>query len=183
MIVAFISLLIQIVFASSGGGHHEVGIPTVVFYQAINVALFVGILVWFGKDKVRAVFRDRLSEFHRLAQETEKARKDLEYKKADLVRRADQLHKTSQQSLQEAKQEAEKFYLEEIEKSKKQAQKIDKDAEAQIVADQQKLIEKLRIETLDMSVASAEQQMGALDTATKKQVSKNVQQRIEGASL
>ncbi len=183
MIAVFFDLLIQSVFASSGGGHHEVGIPTVVFYQAINVAIFVGILVWFGKDKVRTVFQSRLSEFHRLAQETEKARKDLEHKKADLVRRADQLQKTSQQSLQDAKQDAEKFYLEEIEKSKKQAQKIEKDVEAQIVADQQKLIEKLRVETLEMSVASAEQQMNTLDANTKQQISKNVQQRIEGASI
>lgn len=183
MIALFISLLIQTVYASSTGGHHEEGIPTVVFYQAINVSIFIGILVWFGKDKVRELFKSRLSEFHRLAQETEKARKDLEYKKADLVRRADQLQKTSQQSLLDAKQEAEKFYLDEIEKSKKQAQKIEKDIEVQILADQQKLIEKLRVETLEMSVASAEQQMSSLDGATKQNVSKNVQQRIEGAVL
>ena len=179
-----LNLLIEIASASSGGhgGAHNEGIPTIVFYQAINVSIFIGILYWFGKDKVREVFSNRLTEFHRLALETEQARKNLEHKKADLVRRTQQLQTTSAQSLVEAKAEAEKMYLGEIEKSKGQAEKVSKDVEAQILTDQQKMIETLRQEALEMSVASAEQQLKGLDAGEKQKVAQNVQKRIEGAS-
>jgi F0F1-type ATP synthase membrane subunit b/b' len=183
MIQIFITLLVQYAFASSGGGHHQEGIPTVVWYQAVNVSLFFGILFWFSKDKIRATFQQRLTDFHRLAQETEKTRKDLEYKKEDLVRRATQLRSTSQQSLDDAKKEAEKFYNEEVEKSKKQSLKIAKDVEAQIISDQQKIIEKLRVETLELSVAAAETQISAIEASEKQKINKKVQQRIEGATL
>jgi F-type H+-transporting ATPase subunit b len=178
------NLLIDFANASSsghGGGHDE-GIPTIVYYQAINVSIFIGILYWFGKDKVREFFSARLSEFHRLALETEQARKNLEHKKLDLVRRSQQLQATSAQSLVEAKSEAEKMYLGEIEKSKQQAQKVAKDVEAQILTEQQKMIETLRQEALEMSVASAEQQLKGLDSGEKQKVAQNVQKRIEGAS-
>lgn len=183
MIQSLISLLTQFVQASGGGGHHEAGIPTVVFYQAINVLIFVGILVWFGKDKVRAVFQQRLAEFHRLAQETEKARKDLEHQKEDIVRRTAKLKETSQQSLQDAVKDSEKFLREEIEKAKKTALKLNSDVELQIAADQQKLFEKLRVETLELSVAAAESDIGTIDSAEKNHINKRVQQRIEGAIL
>jgi F0F1-type ATP synthase membrane subunit b/b' len=183
MIQIIVTFLIQNVFASTSGGHHDEGIPAVVFYQAINVSIFFGILFWFSKDKVRALFQQRLSDFHRLAQETEKARKDLEFKKEDLVRRSKQLHETKQKSLEEAKREAEKIFNDEIEKSKNMSLKMSKDVEAQIKADQQKAIEKLRIETLELSVAAAETQISSIDTSEKQKINKQVQQRIEGATL
>ncbi len=167
--------------SAHGTGHNE-GIPTIVYYQAINVSIFIGILYWFGKDKVREFFSARLTEFHRLALETEQARKNLEHKKTDLVRRTQQLQTTSAQSLAEAKTEAEKMYLSEIEKTKGQAEKVSKDVEAQIITDQQKMIETLRQEALEMSVASAEQQLQGLDAGEKQKVAQNVQKRIEGAS-
>ncbi len=182
--ITFLNLFIEVASASSAGhgtGHDE-GIPTIVFYQAINVGIFIGILYWFGKDKVRAVFSARLVEFHRLALETEQARKNLEYKKADLVRRSLQLNATSTQSLSEAKAEAEKMFLGEVEKSKIQASKVSKDVDAQILTDQQKMIESLRQEVLEMSVASAEQQLMSLDSGEKQKVTQNVQNRIEGAT-
>lgn len=181
-----IYLILQIAFASSaghGGGHHDEGIPTVVWYQAINVSLFFGLLFWFSKDKVRAVFQQRLADFNRLAQETEKARKDLENKKSDLQRRASELSKNSQQSLSEAKAQAQKMYLEEVEKSKKQAVKIEQDVETQIQTEQQKLIEKLRLDALEMSVGSAEKDISHMDANTQQKINKSVQQRIEGATL
>lgn len=184
MMLFFITLLVDLAAASSGGsGHHEAGVPTMVFYQAINVSIFFGILFWASKDKVRALFKQRLEDFHRLAQETEKARKDLEYKKADLQRRSDLLKTTQQQSLNEAQTEAEKIYKDEIEKSQRMAQKIAKDAEAQVLADAQKTIEKLRLETLEMSVEAAEQLLGGIDGSEKQKMTHRVQQRIEGAAL
>ena len=47
--LAFIILLIGAqALASEGGGHHgEEGIPKEVMYQAINLTLFLGILVYF----------------------------------------------------------------------------------------------------------------------------------------
>jgi F0F1-type ATP synthase membrane subunit b/b' len=61
--------------------------------------------------------------------------------------------------------------------------KMSKDVEAQIKADQQKAIEKLRIETLELSVAAAETQISSIDTSEKQKINKQVQQRIEGATL
>ncbi len=184
-LLLFTDLSIELASASSGGhgGGHDAGVPTVVWYQAINVTIFIGILYWFGKDKVKAVFDARLTEFHRLAEETKKARLELENKKADLLRRSQQLQTTSEQSLKEAKVEAEKLYLSEIEKSKMQAVKISKDVDAQMATDQQKMIEKLRQEALELSVAAAGQQFQSIDAAEKQKLNQRVQKRIEGATV
>ena len=185
MINAFLYSLVELAQAAGGahGASHEEGVPAVVYYQAVNVLIFVGILVWFTKDKVKSLYQQRLADYNRLAAETENARKELESKKSDLVRRSQQLKATSEQSLKDAKLEADKFYQSELQKTKEQAAKLAKDVEAQIVADQQKMIEKLRQEALELSVVAAEKQFHALGVDEKQKVTQRVQTRIEGASV
>lgn len=168
---------------AADGGHHAEGIPTEVYYQALNVSIFLAILVWAGKDKVRALFQNRSDEFHRLARETERARAEMESKKVDIIQRMERLKKTGPQDLEEAKQSAEKFLNQEIEKAKGAADKVGRDANAQIAADQNKLFEKLRLEALEMAVADAEGQLRAIDAGDKSRMGKQFGARVEGAIL
>jgi F0F1-type ATP synthase membrane subunit b/b' len=182
-IVVFLFMIGAQAFANEGGGHEAHGVPKEVLYQAINLILFIGILVYFLRAKVRALFVGRFEEFTRVARETEQTRKNLEFKIADLIRRTEVLAQTSEKSLKNAKIDAEKVYLSEMDKTHQAAARADKEVDSQIHDDQTKLIEKLRTEALDMSIASAEEQLGRADGAEKSKITKQFNQRVEGAVL
>lgn len=183
LITTLISILVFKSIWAAGGGHHGDGVPAEVFYQLINVTIFVGIIVWFSKDKIKALFQNRYDDFMRLSLETEKARQELEHKKADIIRRAQTLKATSQESITTAQNDAEKFLQKEIARAREEAQRAGKDVDAQIRDTQAKLIEQLRNEALQMSVVSAEEQLTSLDTAEKNKLAKQFSQRVEGATL
>ncbi len=181
-LIASLLLVGSSAYASGGGGHHEDGIPMVVLYQAINFSIFVGILAYFAKDKVKALFQGRYDDFTRLARETEQTRKNLEFKIADIIRRTNTLEQTSQKSLSDAQRDAEKLYNTMIEDAKQAAARLQNEVTNQIKDDQAKMLEKLRTEALEMSVASAKQQLETTSQDEKVKVTRQFSQRVEGAA-
>lgn len=169
--------------AFAAGGAHAEGIPGEVKFQALNIFVFLAILIYFAGPKVKALFAQRNEDFHKMARETEKARKDLENKKADLVRRARELRENYDQSIAQAQKEAEMVLQEQIAKAKEEASRILRDAEAQLKAESSKLVEKLRQETLEMSLANADRKLQALSQAEKGKINSAFVQRVEGAAL
>lgn len=168
-------------FASGGG--HETGIPGDVKFQALNLVVFLAILIYFAAPKVKQFFAQRNEDYHRLARETEKARKQLEDKKADLVRRAQELRKNYDQSIAQAQQEAEGVMQEQVNKAREEAARILRDAEAQLKAESAKLTEKLRQEALEMSIASADSKLQSMAGTEKAKINSSFANRVEGARL
>lgn len=179
--LATATLLYSSAFAA--GGAHGEGIPGEVKFQALNIIVFLAILIYFAGPKVKALFIQRNEDFHRMARETEKARKDLENKKADLVRRARELRENYDQSIAQAQKEAEMALQEQVAKAKEEASRILRDAEAQLKAESSKLVEKLRQETLEMSLANADSKLQALSQVEKGKINSGFVQRVEGATL
>jgi F0F1-type ATP synthase membrane subunit b/b' len=169
--------------AEAAAGHGHGGIPKVVMYQAINFAILCAILYWAGRKKVPAFFTGRYETFMKQATEAARIKKDLEDKKADLEKRMETLRRTSAQSLEDAKKDADKLYAQELEKARSNATQIGKDAANVLSIDAQKLTEKLRLEALAMSVAAAEEQLKTTAPAEKTKLNTQFQQRVEGARV
>lgn len=170
--------------SSHGGGHgHEAGIPSVVWYQFLNFGILGAIIFFASHKKVKALFSQRSADFYRQAKEAEARKKALEEQKADLERRFAQLQSQKKQSLLTAEQEAKQFLNDEKARAQLEAAKLDKDSEELLRAEENKLIEKLRQETLEMSMSTAEEKMSILGTEDKAKLNKQFEKRLEGAQL
>ncbi|MCC6138459.1 MAG: ATP synthase F0 subunit B, partial [Bdellovibrionaceae bacterium] len=153
VIIGLLVLSSSVASASSGAEH---GIPGDVKFQLMNLTIFFAILVYFAGGKVVALFKQRYEDFHRVARETEKAKKDLENKKADVIRLMQKLKTTYDQSLVEAQAEAENAMKDQIAKANEEVSRMATEAQAQLKSDYSKQMEKLRLEALEMSIVSAE---------------------------
>lgn len=180
-ISALFITLVSISAAASSGAPGE--IPADVKFQAMNLAVFFAILIYFGGPKVVALFRQRNEDYHRVARETEKAKKELEDKRADLVRRSLELRQNTELTLSKAKAEADLAMKDQVAKAQEESRRLANEAEGQLKSDYSKLMEKLRVEALEMSLAAAGTKLDSLDAATKTKVSAGFVSRVEGASV
>ena len=156
-----------IVFAAGGGEDH--GPPAKLLKFLFNFGLLVAILVYYTKDSVRELFKNRYDEFNKKAIEAAKVKDELEAQKKDLNERLVKLRQNRDESLKKAKTDSEDMYTRELAQAKANAEKTVKDADGQVDGDFRKLIEKLRLETLELSVASAEEEFKSIDDGKKKQ--------------
>lgn len=166
--------------AASAHGDH---VPKTVMYQAINITILFVILYFATRKKIPAFFKARYEDFMKQATEAARIKKDLEDKKADLLRRTELLRKTAIQSIEDSKRDAEKMFMQEIEKAKVSAQKIEKDALNVLAVDEQKLSEKLRLEALEMSVSAAEEQLNSAGASEKSRLNTQFNERVQGAVI
>lgn len=180
-LIVLLALLFSTSAVASTGGAH--GIPWDVKFQAMNLAIFLGILVYFAGPKVKAHFKQRSEDFHRVARETAIAKKTLDEKKADVLRLTQQLRETSAQSLAQAKIDAEKAMQEQIAKANEEVSRMMGDANAQLKSDYAKLMEKLRLEALEMSIKAAEKKLETLNASEKSKINAGFAGRVEGASV
>lgn len=180
-LIVILTFIISLSAFASGGAAHE--IPGDVKFQAMNLAVFLGILFYFGAPKIKALFKQRNEDFHRVARETAKAKKDLDDKKADVLRLTKQLRETSAQSLAQAKVEAEKAMNEQIAKANEEATRLSSDAQSQLKSDYSKLMEKLRQEALELSLEAAENKLETLAAPEKAKVNSGFAARVEGATV
>ncbi len=181
----FLSILITLTslsaFAATGHGNGE--IPSDVKFQALNLAVFFAILIYFGGPKVVALFKQRNEDYHCVARETERAKKELEDRRADLVRRSLELRQNAEINLAKAKAEAENAMRDQVAKANDEAKRLMSEAEGQLKSDYSKLMEKLRIEALEMTLAAAETKLETIDAATKSKMNGGFASRVEGATV
>ncbi|MBY0314172.1 MAG: hypothetical protein K2Q26_01545 [Bdellovibrionales bacterium] len=168
-----------------GGGHGDghTGIPKVVMYQAINFFIFAAIIFFGAKNKVVSLFRQRSEDFFRQAREAEQRKKELEFQKADLERRFSELKSMREQSIMRAELEAQQWVSTEKERALIEANNIAKDSETLLRAEEQKQMEHLRQEVLEMSMVSAEENLGGLGGEEKAKVNRQFNARLEGANV
>lgn len=158
-------------------------IPGDVKYQLLNLTLFLFILVYFAGAKVKNSFSQRHEDFHRMARETEKARKALENKKAEVIRLTKQLRDTYDLSLVQAQQEAQLALKDQLQKASEEAARLSREASSQLRSDSSKLMEKLRLEALQMSMDTAQNKLGSLEASDKSKINSTFAGRVESATL
>lgn len=104
---ALILLLPTVVFAA--GGHGGEGVPKAVIYQAINVAILIGGLVYFTKDAIVGFFGGRKSEFLSAAQKSAAAREEAEKQFIDIKSKLENMVNTRAETIKKAEAHADEL--------------------------------------------------------------------------
>lgn len=99
-----VSLVNMALAATEGDGHH--GVPKVVFYQVLNFLLFIGLLFYLLKDKVKSFYQNRFDLFQKQFEAAYREREEMEASYKDYQQKFKQINLTSEDQIAKAKQEA-----------------------------------------------------------------------------
>ncbi|MCB0393775.1 MAG: ATP synthase F0 subunit B [Bdellovibrionales bacterium] len=144
--------------ASSGAeaGHHDGGIPDVVFRQAINFGIFALLLHFLLRKSVVGFFANRLQEFNKKANAAQDAKKEAEIKKSGLVNRLSDLNSTEGSSMEKAQKEAAELKSKILAESQRLATQIKTDAKKTAELEFVKAQDELMSEFLGQVLETAE---------------------------
>lgn len=151
-------------FAATGG-HGPVEMDEhwrhVIIYQAINVAMVVGGLIYFLRKPVIQFFADKRTQYFQAAAQTQAARNaaqhDYDQARSQLLK----LETTTDESLQRAQAESAELRKNLIQDAQQAAQKIKEEAAATARFEVQRAIADLRAEMIREAVATTVKQMSS----------------------
>lgn len=129
--ILFVNIFSSVVLASSGE-HHEDGVPRVVFYQAINVFIIFGSIVYFGRTKIVAFFNSRKNQFLQAQEKAQLSLRKAELEYTEVKSSLDKLKLTRAESISKAKTDANDMRTQMIQEAHSLVTKIK--AEAQVTA-------------------------------------------------
>ena len=157
-LLVFLSLSFPTYLLAAAGAPGE--IPTkFVITQSINLALAIGILIYFTRKAVVAHFKSRHDEYHAEVRKAEEAKKEAETKKREISERLNKLKNNQEQSLSKAKSEAQALKNKIISDAKTLSQKMEDEALKTSKFEHQRAIEHLRQELLERSLDMAQEKM------------------------
>ncbi|MEC9140961.1 MAG: F0F1 ATP synthase subunit B [Chloroflexota bacterium] len=130
-------------------------LPSLIVFL-VNFGILLAVLYFFGYKRILAMLdqrsaniRDSLSEADRVRQEATQARQDLEVQLGES-------RLAGQQVLDEARQAAERYRVEEQEKARAEAEEFLLRARAQIEQERNQAIEKVREQFAELAISAAE---------------------------
>ncbi len=98
-------VLPTVALAAGGGGHHD-GIPSIVWLQTANFAIFALILGYLILKKVPPILAQKRETYFAEMKKATAQREAAEKDKADLVQRLEKLKATTDESIQNAQTES-----------------------------------------------------------------------------
>lgn len=171
-IFLLIILLFQIsageVLAASGG---EGGGWGGIFWKAVNLAILLLLLYWFGKERVGEFFKGRKESIRRSIEEAEKAREEAERKHREYSKRLSNIEKQIEAIHRELREEGEKERDRIIEGAMKFAERIKEQAKVAAEQEAKKVMERVKGEVADLLVGLAEETL-------HKELTKEDQKRL-----
>ena len=178
MISLLLILFPAFVFAASEHGEH--GAPTLdehtiktIIYQAINVAMLVGGLVYFLKDGIRTFFVDKQKAFLAHAEKAEAARRAAEQEHMQIKVQLTKLESTADETLSRARAEAADMRNQIIADAQAMSKRIHEEAQTAAHNEFEKARAALRHDLIQQASILAEQSM-------KNQLSREDHQRLQG---
>lgn len=136
--------------ASTGGG-----IPNVVYFQAFNFLVTLGLLVYFGRKKIAEFFTDRKNQYLDTVQRVERLRIEVEKQNEELKTRLHKLETTADSSVEKAHKEAKEFQEKILGETKAQAQRLKTETQKTVQAELDRAIQILKTEAVLQIVNSA----------------------------
>ena len=165
--LAFAILLPQL--AHAAGGHHGDGVPTTVIYQAINLAILFGGIIYFTKDSAVQFFKARHGAYLDAAEKSAAARKEAEKNLADVKSRLDHVLSTKDQAILKAQQQAEELKANLAAEAEAAVKRIRSEAELtaklEIQRARKELQEKLVKDSIDAARVVLTKDIGGADHA------------------
>ncbi|WP_413292121.1 hypothetical protein ACLSU7_12005 [Bdellovibrio sp. HCB185ZH] len=147
-----------IVFASAaehGGGHHAVEVPKSVIFQAINIIILIGGLIYFTKDSIVSFFGGRKAAYLEAAQKSAFAREQAEREFVDIKNKLANLQSTHQEQLAKAQAHANDLKNQIIDEAAQVSKRIKDEAELTAKLETQRAQKELRQQLLADSVEAA----------------------------
>lgn len=156
-VILFVPFVLTSSFANSSGGHGaESGIPTVVHLQFVNFALYVGLVIYFAKKPISEYFKNRQANFFSALKRADAARAEAQAKRAETQARLAKLEATRDESLRNARTEAEALRQQIVAEAKVLSEKLQLDAARTAQVEIERARAQLREELVNQSVAMAQ---------------------------
>ena len=152
LLFALTQIVPAIALAASSGGHEE-GIPSAVIYQAINFFLFIGLMVFLLRKPVRGYFTGRQAAYKAALHKAETARREAEAKRQEIQDRLNKLESTTQQSVAQAKAEAEALKQKIVTEAQQLSVSMREEAQRTAAVEVERAKNQLREEMLAQAVA------------------------------
>lgn len=145
---------------ASADGHHDqhatghpTGLPASVVYQAINFVIFAGLGYFFLRGPIRNFFNGRREKYHAAQNRAEAAKRDAEAKKREIADKLRNLEVSSQQTLAQAKAEADALSARILQEAGDLSKTLREEANRTAEAEINRAKDQLREELLSQSVA------------------------------
>jgi F-type H+-transporting ATPase subunit b len=148
------------------------GVPPVVFFQALNLAVLAGILIYFLKDKVREHFKNKRESYLKASREVAELKRQVEEQARALREKIRKLDETAEQSQRQAEADALEYNKKLLAEAKEQADKLIRENEKTISAEIYKTMDALRAELVDHSI-------GASRELIQKEIKESDQKRLQ----
>ncbi len=166
LIVAFLLALPTLAFAEGEGAEpaaatqevhgsheaHEGGIPMSVVWQAINFALYAGVLVYYTRHPIKNFFTARHEAYKAALVRGEQARRDAETKKREIQDRLNRLEKSTSESVNNAKAEAAQLVQQIHQQGEELSKRLRDDASRAATMEIERAQLELRTELLNQAV-------------------------------
>jgi F-type H+-transporting ATPase subunit b len=149
--------------ANEGAHHEEGGIPWKnIFWQTFNIAVLVGILVFFLRVKVTAYFKTRAEDYQRAFDSARQAKELAEHELAEIKKRLAKLESTEGESLDSAQKDATRFKENMVKEALELSDKVRSDASQTAQVEVEKAKMQLRDFVLNESVVGARKRIGEI---------------------
>ncbi len=153
--LAIPGLLITHLGNAAGAGAHEGGLPTVLWLQVVNFALYIGLIVYLAKKPIQEMFQGRYDGFFSALKKAEAAKAEAELKRKDIQDRLTKLETSREESIQNAREEAAALRNQIVEEARALSSKLKADAEKTALIEIERAKTELREDLLSQSVIMA----------------------------
>lgn len=155
----FCSVILGSALAMAAEGRHEAGghegIPFVIVYQAINVALLIALLYGLTRKKVRIYFSSRLETHEQAKKSAQKAFAEAQERHAEVTKKLQGLHADENVTIERAQAEAMILKSKLIQEAEQLASHIASDAKKTAHYEFEKAKQDLKKEAFDQALKLA----------------------------
>lgn len=151
-------ILSMVQIANAAGaehGAHSNEIPSVIIWQVINLGILFAVIYKYTKQPIIDFFSGRQKDYLSQAEKYKAIYKDAEKEFLDIKHRLEVLNKTSDESINKAKQEALDMKKQMIQDADEMANKIKEEAKQAAKIEAQKVYQKLHDKIVTESIAAA----------------------------
>lgn len=148
--------LFSLAALAAGGGHDIHEIPQkLIWLQVLNFGVFVALLVYLLRTKVKGYFASRKEDFTAALRKAEQAKEQAESQRRLIKERLQKLESTASETIERARREAEELRANILREAEELSTKIREEAERATKYEVERAKEELRQEILRSAVNSA----------------------------
>ena len=156
VIYLFVFLFSALSLASEHGAAHEGGIPKVVFYQALNFFLLIGVLYFLLRSKVTQFFNKRHDTLKVAVNESKRLKDEAEKRHQEYTVKLQKLETDMAHSLEKMRSEGEQLKKKVVAEAQKTAQFIEEETRKIIATELERAKKQLFEEALEKTLDKAQ---------------------------